>query len=168
MVKNICVVCGKEFEAIKTTKKYCSQDCINKMRRIKYANREKENKEPKLLNEKKCLLCGALFRPKTAAANQRQCCYDCVPEGTQLTRGGFVAKLKEIYRGKCIKCGYDKCLSALDFHHRDPNLKDFGISDDNMRLKEAVEEVKKCILICSNCHRELHAGLWNINELEEK
>jgi predicted HNH restriction endonuclease len=36
-----------------------------------------------------------------------------------------------------------------------------------MRLKEAVEEVKKCVLICSNCHRELHAGLWNIDDLEE-
>lgn len=48
-MKNICIVCGKEFEAIKSTKKYCSQECNNKARRIRYA----ENKsKPKKIYEK--------------------------------------------------------------------------------------------------------------------
>ena len=34
-----------------------------------------------------------------------------------------------------------------------------------LKLKDCVEETKKCILICANCHREIHAGLWNIEEL---
>lgn len=165
MVKNICVVCGKEFEALKSTKKYCSIECNNKMRRIKYANKSNDS-HTKEMPEKECLLCNKKFRPKTPAANQRSCCYECMPEGTQLKRGGFVTKLKEQYGGKCMRCGYSRCTAALDFHHKDPNLKDFGISDDNMKLKDAIEEAKKCVLICSNCHRELHAGLWNIKDLK--
>ena len=145
MVKNICIVCGKEFEAIKTTKKYCSQECSNAMRRKKYAEKEKVKKEPKQMAEKKCLLCEKIFRPKSPAANQRTCCYECMPDGVQLRRGDFVAKLKEKMGGKCNKCGYNKCISALDFHHKDPSKKDFGISDDNMRVRDAVEEVKKCV-----------------------
>ena len=159
---NICVVCGKEFEAIKTTKKYCSKNCENEMRRIKYAQKSKESSNKSKINKmafKQCLLCGKNFQPKTATANLRQCCYDCMPEGQQLKRSDFIAKLKIKEGGKCARCGYDKCIQALDFHHKDSNQKDFGISDDKMRLSEAVQEVKKCILICSNCHRELHAGL---------
>ena len=168
---NKCIVCEKEFEAQKSTKKYCSKECMNAMRRIKYAEKQAEKALfPKVNNMpfKECLLCGKSFQPKTPAANLRQCCYDCMPDGVQLRRGDFIAKLKIKEGGKCIRCGYDKCISALEFHHKDPSKKDFGISDDNMRLKEAVEEVKKCILICSNCHREFHAGLWTLKELEGK
>jgi hypothetical protein len=88
-----------------------------------------------------------------------------MPDGVQLTRGMFLAKLKEQQGGKCIKCGYNKCIKALEFHHLDPLKKDFTISNDGFKLKEAVIESKKCILICSNCHRELHDNLWNINEI---
>lgn len=62
--------------------------------------------------------------------------------------------------GKCCLCGYNKCLSALQFHHTDPNQKDFAISDNaHMAFEKALEEAKKCILVCANCHREIHAGL---------
>lgn len=166
MVNVICVVCGKEFQAQKTTKKYCSKNCENAMRRMKWASRSKEEKEQKLMPEKKCPICNNLFHPKTAAANQRIVCYNCMPEGTQLTRGGFLAKLKEAKGGKCIRCGYNKCLKALEFHHLDPSQKDFTISNDHFKLIEAVEESKKCILICSNCHKELHDNIWNIEELK--
>ena len=168
-MKNICVVCGKEFEAIKSTKKYCSQECNNKARRIRYA----ENKsKPKTIYEKanncperQCLICGKTFKPKTASANQRQCCYDCMPDGIQLRRGDFLAKIKIARGGKCERCGYDTCIKALEFHHLDPSQKDFTISNDHFRLIDAVNESKKCVLLCANCHRELHDNYWNIKEL---
>jgi hypothetical protein len=160
-----CVVCGKEFEAIRSTKKYCSQECINASRREKWANREKIKKQSKLMPEKECPICGQKFRPKTPAANQRMCCYDCMPDGIQLTRGAFLAKIKEKRGGKCLKCGYNRCMKALEFHHLDPTKKDFTISNDNFKLKDAVEESKKCILLCSNCHKELHDDLWRIEDL---
>lgn len=160
-----CVVCGKEFEAQKSTKKYCSNECMNAMRRIRWANRDKTEKKQQLMPEKECPICNKRFRPKNAAANRRICCYDCMPDGVQLTRGGFLAKLKEASGGKCIKCGYNKCLKALEFHHLDPSKKDFTISNDHFKLLDAVNESKKCILICSNCHKELHDNMWAIEEL---
>lgn len=162
-MKRICVICGTQFESIKSTKKYCSQECANAARRIRYKNRDK-SKEPTKNREytgpiKICPICGKSFKPKNALASQRVCCYDCMPEGIQLTRGGFLAKLKEARGGKCIRCGYNKCIQALEFHHLDPNKKDFTISNANFKLLEATEEAKKCILLCSNCHKEFHAGL---------
>lgn len=60
--------------------------------------------------------------------------------------------------GQCKICGYDKCLAAIDFHHRDPREKDFSIS---LKMSwEAIEaELAKCVALCANCHREVHAGL---------
>ena len=159
-----CVVCGKEFEALRSTKKYCSDDCVNAMRRMKWANREKIKKE-KGVSEKQCPICGKIFKPKSAAANQRTCCYECMPDGVQLTRGAFLGLLKKQKGGKCSRCGYDKCLKALEFHHIDPSKKDFTISNDHFRLKDAIEESKKCILLCSNCHKEFHDNMWTLDEL---
>lgn len=62
--------------------------------------------------------------------------------------------------GKCCICGYNKCLSALQFHHKNPEEKDFTISQNaHIAFEKALQEVKKCILVCANCHREIHAGL---------
>ncbi len=56
---NKCVVCGNEFEAIKSTKKYCSLKCQNAMRRQKYAEREHVSKNINYKNiEKICPICG--------------------------------------------------------------------------------------------------------------
>ena len=67
--------------------------------------------------------------------------------------------LVESLGGKCEKCGYDKCIAALDFHHKDPTEKDFNISkvypSKNM-MPKLLEEVSKCMLLCANCHREEH------------
>lgn len=67
--------------------------------------------------------------------------------------------------GKCERCGYDTYLGALDFHHIISDEKNFTIGDRDFKLKDCIEETKKCVLICTNCHREIHAGLWNIDEI---
>lgn len=67
-----------------------------------------------------------------------------------------------VYKGsKCEICGYDRCVQALEFHHLDPNTKDFNISSKwNSKSWETIQaELDKCILVCSNCHREIHAEL---------
>lgn len=163
---NKCVCCGAEFEAQKSTKKYCSKICENKMKYLRAKEKREALKLGMVCNEKVCLICGAKFVPKNNSANQRSCCYTCMPDGQQLTRGDFLAKIKKQQGGKCQRCGYDKCLKALEFHHLDPQQKDFTISNDHFKLAEAIEETKKCILICSNCHRELHDNLWSIEELD--
>lgn len=67
-------------------------------------------------------------------------------------------KLKLIeYKGeKCEKCSYDKCVAALEFHHLGPNEKDFTISGKSWSFERLKKEVDKCILICSNCHKEIY------------
>ena len=63
--------------------------------------------------------------------------------------------------GKCQKCGYAKSMRALEFHHLDPNSKDFGISKHiNRDIISLRKEVSKCILLCSNCHAEEHDRLY--------
>jgi hypothetical protein len=60
--------------------------------------------------------------------------------------------------GKCEICGYSKCIAALDFHHKDSNEKDFNISSMMLKsFKRLDEEIGKCLLLCANCHRELHS-----------
>lgn len=63
--------------------------------------------------------------------------------------------------GKCQRCGYDRCIEALEFHHLDSSRKEFGISSKGYTRswREIREELEKCILLCANCHREVHAGL---------
>jgi hypothetical protein len=69
--------------------------------------------------------------------------------------------LKEIYGTiACTKCGYDKCFAALDFHHRKGETKKFGIAiilACKVTAKR-IKEIKKCDILCANCHRELHNG----------
>ncbi len=74
-------------------------------------------------------------------------------------------KLREIAReskgNKCIMCGYDKCKRALSFHHIDPDKKEFDLSSRGLtRSWERIEkEIKKCVLVCANCHMEIHDGI---------
>lgn len=60
--------------------------------------------------------------------------------------------------GKCQICGYDKCLSALEFHHINKEEKEENPSYLILRRnwEHAKKELEKCILVCSNCHREIH------------
>lgn len=65
--------------------------------------------------------------------------------------------------GKCEICGYDRCVQALTFHHRDPKTKSFGIMDGRTRSWETIRsEIGKCALLCQNCHSEVHAGLVSL------
>ena len=145
----LCNFCGKEFEASRRDAKYCSDECRNK------ASRRNRG-----LIGKTCLICGNKFSPKTQSANKRQVCYDCIPDGETITRGRYIDLIKrKIYGGKCVRCGYNNCMAALEFHHLDPNEKDFSLSDRDLKLDWVLikQELDKCILLCANCHRETHA-----------
>lgn len=64
--------------------------------------------------------------------------------------------------GSCQCCGYNTCASALAFHHLDPSKKEQGFGDTRanpVKWTNIVEERKKCILVCHNCHSEIHAGV---------
>jgi hypothetical protein len=76
-------------------------------------------------------------------------------------------RIVEAMGGKCICCGYNKCNSALSLHHLDPSQKEFQfgkIRANPASWLKIVEELKKCVLLCNNCHAEFHDGLIKIPE----
>lgn len=72
--------------------------------------------------------------------------------------------------GACQFCGYARCSNALEFHHKDPSQKDFGISAKGYTRswKKVQQELDKCVLVCSNCHQEIHAGIKQLSSATMK
>jgi len=108
-----------------------------------------------------CIVCGALLRGRqthfcsTICKNRHHQSYEAQK------RRGLARKLElvEMAGGQCIVCGYSKNLAALTFHHTDTDQKDFKLdmrSMANRSLEPVLAELEKCILVCHNCHAELH------------
>lgn len=76
----------------------------------------------------------------------------------KINKRNSLTKIKMEFGGKCKKCGYSKCLDALCFHHIDPKNKTNEVSKlvRKGNYASAYREAEKCILICANCHAELH------------
>lgn len=111
-----------------------------------------------------CILCGTEFISNNY---KRKYCYSCSPQGVgpKIALRYKTRALKHIlvqYKGgKCELCGYSTCEGALQFHHINPQEKDFNISHinlngDTINIQDLYNEVDKCILLCANCHFEQH------------
>jgi hypothetical protein len=70
-------------------------------------------------------------------------------------------KLIEYAGGSCKVCGYNRCLNAMHFHHKDPSTKNYEIAWGLRRfsLEKLRIEVNKCVLLCNRCHAELEEGM---------
>lgn len=118
---------------------------------------------------KQCEICGNDFEI-IENGWVRKYCYDCAPhedencthaEAVTIKRRAIKNALIIYAGGKCKRCGYNKCIRALEFHHLDPKEKDFGISKNLTKsMAKLKEEINKCILLCSNCHAEVHQELY--------
>jgi tellurite resistance-related uncharacterized protein len=104
-------------------------------------------------------------------------CKTCVQDGSKKYYNDKKEKLKEkrkIYYDsrrkwyneykqnlKCSLCD-ENHIACLEFHHTEPDKKDFNISEAlgrlNLDKNKILEEINKCIVLCSNCHKKLH---WN-------
>ncbi len=110
--------------------------------------------------EKKCKKHGLTDFVLRADGHYR--CKKCASEAVSKKRKNNKIKLVEYKGGKCEICGYDKCIDALEFHHINPKEKEIAISSGNIKSFETLKkEVDKCILVCSNCHKEIH---YKLNE----
>jgi len=84
-------------------------------------------------------------------------CKACINKNTIAIQQNRKIQAINYKGGKCAKCGYNKYAGALDFHHLDPSKKDFTIARrKNCSLETIKPELDKCILLCRNCHAELH------------
>lgn len=101
-----------------------------------------------------CIICKKEFVPDRHG-NTGQICACC---RNKYHRKKLKRKAIEYKGGKCQKCGYDKCDNALEFHHVNPEEKEFQITGTNISWEKIKIELDKCILLCANCHREKHAS----------
>lgn len=159
-----CLNCNKLLESKNKTRNFCSHKCSgeylskNKTYKPIHKKYKKKNKE-----KNKCLEC----KINTARI---KFCYDCSSK-KEKNRAIYRYKIKKNkarilkeklinnFGGRCISCGYNKCQRALTFHHIDPKTKKFTIDISNLIKKkesDIMNEVKKCQLLCQNCHSIHH------------
>jgi hypothetical protein len=108
-----------------------------------------------------CIVCGAVLQGRqtlfcsTTCKNRHHQSYKA-----QKSRG-LTRKLELLQSagGSCVLCGYNKNLAALTFHHVDSDEKSFKLdmrSLSNRKMEAIRVELEKCIVVCQNCHAELH------------
>ena len=114
-----------------------------------------------------CVKCGKKLQGKQKLYCSSKCKNNQLQSYIAQQARGLKRKLAIIQKfgGKCSICGYNKNLSALTFHHKDPKNKEFKLdlrSLSNRKQEPIDKEVQKCILVCCNCHHELHNPQRNL------
>lgn len=167
-----CLNCSVDFdkkpwEIKKSPNHFCCRSC-----HVSYQNRT----NPKRLPQGKCRQCS---RP--CPSSRIYCSSKCFEqykfenpakslssyEKVKSWRQRAKEKAVNYLGGKCQNCGYNRSLRALSFHHCNPEEKDFNISSQCIAWEAVVKELDKCVLVCSNCHMEIHDGTLLLNENKE-
>jgi transposase len=88
-------------------------------------------------------------------------CAKCRSEAVAKRRRKVKRMLVDVAGGGCSVCGYSRCIAALHFHHLAPAEKRFALSHRGVArsMAKARAEAAKCVLLCSNCHAEVEAGM---------
>lgn len=103
-----------------------------------------------------CKIHGKTPFGKRSDRTERWRCKRCEYEALKRRRKKLKEMLVQEFGGKCIRCGYSKCLRALGFHHRNPEEKKFGFQmKHSTKWNTLLEEAQKCDLLCANCHMEV-------------
>lgn len=92
-------------------------------------------------------------------------------EAVKRWRKNTKEKMVKAMGNACQCCGYNICTDALAFHHIDPNIKEIGFGAVRANPKnwtKIVEELRKCVLVCHNCHCEIHAGIRKLPVIYSK
>lgn len=101
-----------------------------------------------------CSICNRKYQYNRGRGHTRNKCNSCQTNNRRFT---LAEKIRKYKGSECIICGYNKCWRALVFHHTNPDTKSFAISGAHARSWNKIkDELDKCILVCSNCHAELH------------
>lgn len=119
-------------------------------------------------SDRKCNICGNEIFDTSGG---RVYCEDCSPSNiptadrSAYLRKVMIKKAREIHNDECFICGYDKCSQALEFHHVLSEDKEFGLATKTTTWSKYVKEINKCVLVCANCHREIHFGMIGQDKL---
>jgi predicted nucleic acid-binding Zn ribbon protein len=115
-----------------------------------------------------CIVCGDTLTGKQTKFCSISCKNKDLQSYEAQKRRGLARKLDLIKNagGRCSVCGYSKNIAALVFHHTGSDFKDFKLdmrSLSNRKLEPVLIESNKCILLCANCHAELHNPHLNLD-----
>ncbi len=137
-----------------------------------------DGKYRNLKKRKYCLICSPFGRHNTRQIGYvkiKDCPHECprcsrIHNGPKTICGSCYAgsrteKVKQqsldYLGGKCVECGYNKCMASLHFHHKNTAEKEFGIGGKYCLSWDRLKvELDKCEILCANCHGERH---WNKN-----
>lgn len=110
-------------------------------------------------------MCRHKYEKQNKKGNYRWRCHRCSVERQSKCLQVRKRRLKSEFGGCCVICGYSKYQGALEFHHLDRETKEFKISCGSYGYQRTLNEAKKCVLLCSNCHREVEAGVTKLPDL---
>lgn len=173
--KKHCKTCGDTFFQKRKGHKFCCTKCSLKdfhkrhPEHRKLYSRKWRYKTPLL-----CHYCNEPIPLKIRKGGLQFCSNKCriarKKESQEKARLQKKKKL-ECYKLKhgCKRCGYSLCTAALDFHRLDSRAKKTALNQASWspNSKKVKEELKKCILLCKNCHSEIHAGIpFDANAME--
>ena len=162
----VCLNCKKEFKSFYKDengkridcrkRKYCL-DCNPVGERLFWGGKPVQGGARHDKQSKECKSCGNHY--KTVSRNLE--CNTCRNKKIRQERK---AKAYQILGCKCKICGYSKCSEAMDIHHIKEGSKTFTLSQNwGLAWDQITKELGKCVLLCSRCHREVHAGFTNLN-----
>jgi len=132
------------------------------------------NKQPTEGERARCYVCEQALQGKQT----KYCSTSCKAKSTNNAFQNYEAQRKrgrdrkmaliQAKGSRCEVCGYNRNASALCFHHRNPPEKLFQLDLrdlSNRTWESLLSEAEKCILLCQNCHAELHHPDMNLNAL---
>jgi len=85
-------------------------------------------------------------------------------EKVKAWRKNTKVKLVEGFDNQCSLCGLQDDPVVYDFHHLDSDAKEFALSSKIMSWENLVAEAKKCVMLCSHCHRKIHMGMASLTK----
>lgn len=124
------------------------------------------------MENKKCAHCKEIKTVNYFYYNKKErryssWCISCSTLHKNNRKKDLKKKSIDLFGGKCCICGYNKNYAALDFHHLNPDEKDPNMKNlFSFSWEKIIKELKKCILVCANCHREIHNPQGN--EINDK
>lgn len=165
---------SKKIKAINLMGKKCEKCGNTNIFNLDFHHKKPVEKTDKISN----LLKAPWEKLRNEIVKCKLLCRNCHRETHNLNSKNKIAKQKLLqikHEIKCSKCGYDKNLAALEFHHANKNKKINLFTKCSYRNNEKIKtdkillkELNKCIILCSNCHNKIHNDKKQFNKLKHK
>lgn len=161
----LCLHCNQQFKPTKANRqKFCSKKCSHS--HWVALNPQKCKDHQQTARDKKvylCRRCSLVIPLSYRKGGRTHCSLECSREHTRLNNNKRHAESSAQFSAYkqltgCCRCGYNKCGASMDFHHKDPTEKETELRAWMWKMNRPAfdKESEKCVLVCKNCHYELH------------